>query len=365
MTLEASSPAGISDLLTVVITTSPTPSAPSTELISAVLKSFTGHCIALVECRIVVVFDHYDQVVAVPRLKRGQVSIEQAEAYAEYKRNVKELVNRTYLPVTSEQPASWMSSQVEAESGSPMGNSGRNFVTVDIMATADHQVTFVEPHRRLGFGLAVRTALRTAATPYVWIHQHDWTLELPVPILPMLEVMERSKDDSFAPVRYICLPSCRTLDYATSNHVTRYPKLNELTQRLKREFDTSSGEVVSLTPMFFWHDKPHIANRSHYLATVFPSRLSMVRGAFIEDSIGQRARNQMKDGQWAKWACWLLHPPGLQRPFIRHINGRTWRGEQATKLLIERQIQESRQHTGRGKSDNANVPNRLEIDQEP
>ncbi|KAI9148974.1 hypothetical protein HJFPF1_11018 [Paramyrothecium foliicola] len=339
-------------LLTVVITTSPTPSAPSTELISAVFRSFTAQCPPLTQCRVIVVFDHYDQVVTnKPRLKKGQISPEQAEAYTEYKLNVKKLVTQIYLSATEDLSPTWISSQVQAESGSPLEKRKKCSVTVDITSAADERITFIEPRQRLGFGLAVRTALRTATTPYVWIHQHDWTLELPIPLTPMLEVMEASKNDALVPVEYICLPSCRLLDYAISDHVTRYPALSALTQTLKRDFVTSSGDLVPLTPMFFWHDKPHIANREHYLARVFPSRLSMSRGAFIEDTIGQRARNQMKEGEWAKWACWLLHPANLDTPFIRHTCGRTWRGEAATKLLIQRQIEESRQNSKRKELD--------------
>jgi hypothetical protein len=59
---------------------------------------------------------------------------------------------------------------------------------------------------------------------------------------------------------------------------------------------------------------------------VFPTRLAMRRGEFIEDKIGQRARAQMKEGQWAKWATWLYYPDDGDLLCLRHLMGRTWRG---------------------------------------
>ncbi len=84
--------------------------------------------------------------------------------------------------------------------------------------------------------------------------------------------------------------------YAVSAAVIRFPVLRELTRSLQREFGEGGGKKVPLTPLFFWHDKPHVAEKKHYLERVFPSRLAMLRGDFIEDKIGQRARTQMKEG---------------------------------------------------------------------
>jgi hypothetical protein len=88
------------------------------------------------------------------------------------------------------------------------------------------------------------------------------------------------------------------LKYAVSAEVSRFPALRKLTSELKRDYSPKGQPDVKipLTPLFFWHDKPHIACTEHYLARVFPSRLAMLRGDFIEDKIGQRARTQMKEG---------------------------------------------------------------------
>ncbi|KAI1397906.1 hypothetical protein F4819DRAFT_60555 [Hypoxylon fuscum] len=310
----------IASLLTVIITTSPTPSAPSTELISTILSSFRTYCSALLSCRVIVVFDTYDRVASHARLKKGQVTVDGAKTFDLYKENVKELILNEFSPNDSilnqgQGKAEFGHSAVEA-----------NIVLFSTRQTADKRVTFVEPLKRLGFGLAVRSALRLAETPFIWVQQHDWALVSDIPLEPLLEIMREAESDERAPVKYICFPSIRLLSYAVSAHVVQFPVLKDLTASLKRNFETTSGTTIPLTPMFFWHDKPHLASTKHYLTRVFPTRLAMLRGAFIEDTIGQRARNQMKEGNWSKWATWLYYPGRGQELCLRHLRGRTWEG---------------------------------------
>ncbi|KAI1488600.1 hypothetical protein F5X96DRAFT_644871 [Biscogniauxia mediterranea] len=352
-------PLPLPELITLIITTSPTPSAPSTELVEATLAGFRAHCPDLLSrgCRVVVVLDTYDRVGASARLKKGQVTPEGAALADAYRRNVRALVLREYGYGEPDLELELQSGpNAIAEYGSPCIET--NAVAYATTRTPDRRVTFIEPERRLGFGLAVREALRAAATPYVWVQQHDWPLVRRVPLRGIVEVMRASEEDEedgdVPPVRYVCLPSVRMLAYAASAHVLKFPALRRLTAGLKREFvvpstttttttmtttpdmvAVSEGEKeeeegastsIPLTPLFFWHDKPHVASRAHYLARVFPSRLAVPRGAFIEDTIGHRAREQMKDGNWAKWACWLYYPDEGRRVCLRHLNGRKWRG---------------------------------------
>ncbi|KAK8128902.1 hypothetical protein PG984_010010 [Apiospora sp. TS-2023a] len=312
----------VPDLLTVIITTSITPSAPSSELIEAIFQSIQRHCLCLIFCRVIVVFDSYDQIAPQARLKRGQVTAEQASNFDLYKVNVKKLG--------------------EAEFGSP--NIVNNSVPFEALQTPDKRVTFIEPSRRLGFGLAVREALRLTETPYVFVAQHDWALVADIPIENLLHVMQASESDPAVPIKYVCLPAVRMLSYAVHADVIRHRALRELTSTLKGDFpvvsSTSSEKepettaTVPLTPMFFWHDKPHICSTEHYLARVFPSRLAMLRGDFIEDKIGQRARNQMKEGLWSKWATWLYYPDEGKQLCLRHMHGRTWRGKEGEERKL-------------------------------
>ncbi|KAI1453223.1 hypothetical protein F4805DRAFT_470230 [Annulohypoxylon moriforme] len=312
----------VCSLLTVIITTSPTPSAPSTELISAILSSFRSHCNPLLSCRIIVVFDTYDRIAPHARLKKGQVTPDGARTFNEYKQNVKRIILRDFNQNDSKE--NLVEDQCEAEFGHSAVET--NFVPFLTSQTTDRRVTFIEPTKRLGFGLAIRSALRLTMTPFVWVQQHDWPLVSDIRLEPLLDIMRRTESDENTPVKYVCFPSIRLLSYAESAHVTHFPILRGLTKSLKRDFVTESGASVPLTPMFFWHDKPHLASTEHYLSRVFPTRLSMSRGDFIEDTIGQRSRNQMKTGNWVKWATWLYYPDNGERLCLRHLQGRTWQG---------------------------------------
>ncbi|KAJ9156699.1 Feruloyl esterase [Pleurostoma richardsiae] len=317
--------APVSSLVTVIITTSPTPSAPSTDLLSTALASFRLHCPELAESRVVVTFDAYDQIVSKARLKKGYATAEVARDYVEYKENAKKLIIEEFLDGDVDDP--WTKSTAEAEYGSPCIET--NVVSYSISQSSSRRVTFIEPFARLGFGLSVRSALRLVETPYVWVHQHDWKLTSDIPLGPIVEVMGASEANEEAPIKYVCFPSIRRLTYADSPFVTDYPALKAVTSALKQDFAVPSdpGSVtIPLTPLFFWHDKPHVASTVHYLARVFPSRLAMGRGDFIEDTVGHRARTQMKGGQWRKWATWLYYPDSGRQQCVRHLLGRTWRG---------------------------------------
>lgn len=331
----------LAESLTIIITTSPTPSAPSTELLDSILRSFRLYCPDLLTCRVVVVVDTFDRIAPVNRLKKGCVTAEGAENFQSYRQNVQELILREFGEAQlsgDDDKLAMTEEQGTAEFGSPGTPANPNYTTFKIRRTRGRRVTFIEPAERLGFGLAVRSALRAVETPYVWVQQHDWRLDSSVPVDSIVEVMAASEADEEAPVRYVCLPSVRLTGYADSGHVTPFPALRDATALLRREFGTRDGSAqgtVPLTPLFFWHDKTHIASTAHYLGRVFPSRLAMPRGAFIEDHIGQRARNQMKEGQWRRWACWLYYPEDGKRICLRHLHGRTWRGAEAERKKIE------------------------------
>ncbi|KAH6617740.1 hypothetical protein B0J18DRAFT_445987 [Chaetomium sp. MPI-SDFR-AT-0129] len=341
------------DLLTVIITTSPTPSAPSTELLSQIILSFQQHCPGLTQCRVILVLDTYDHISSKARLKKGHVTAEGAQNYIEYKENAKHLILREYASGQggSEEsaPQELIEEVGEAEFGSLAYAHQNNSVPLFITKTPDGQVVFIEPSQRLGFGLAVRSALRLTETPYVWIQQHDWGLVSNIPLRPLLTLMQQrsraatqdaqdDEEDIPVPVKYLCFPSIRMVEYARSDHVMLYPALRALTNLHKQNFTVFSREgkdTIPLTPLFFWHDKPHLVETAHYLAQVFPVRAALPRGAFIEDTIGHRARAEMKDGRWRKWACWLFYPDDGKKLCLRHLKGRTWRGaegELAQKL---------------------------------
>ncbi|KAK1754210.1 hypothetical protein QBC47DRAFT_39731 [Echria macrotheca] len=350
------------ELVTLIITTSPTPSAPSTELLTTVLDSFRKHCPDLTACRVILVIDMFDRIADAARLKKGQVTADGAHKFAEYKDNVKRLILDEYRTSTGSGDAcdddELLVSYGAAEFGAEFLAQQPNAVPLTITTTQDRRVTFIEPTQRIGFGLAVRSALRITETPYVWIQQHDWSLIADIPLRPLLDLMqqqtqkandemEANPDDAddrqvvTVPIKYVCFPSVRMLRYAASDHVVQFAALRALTYLYKQTFypgrsstqqqtgPSVSGVKIPLTPLFLWHDKPHLAETKHYLARVFPTRLAMARGSFIEDTVGHRARDEMKRGEWKKWACWLYYPCEGKELCVRHLKGRTFRGAEA------------------------------------
>ncbi|KAE8147039.1 hypothetical protein BDV25DRAFT_143125 [Aspergillus avenaceus] len=387
--------------ITTILTTSPTPSLPSTELISSILHSFTTHCPRLLKSPIIVVFDTTDKISANPRLKRGEASLDTGEKYALYRENVKRLVLSCYSHCPSQENRDPQDERESQESQNYQGGTGTsesgttttdtdtevdeeeekedmkkwttkaeyglpyptNEVELSITQTKNGGVTFITPSTRLGFGLAVRSALRLVQTEYVWVQQHDWVLVEDIPVADLLGVMSLSSSSSTSsssisqetsitgstgsqsseekevspteeniPIKYITFPSIRTLTYTKQPYVLDFPLLRNYARTLTGTFTAPSGAEVPLTPLFFWFDKPHIAQTKHYLERVFPNRLAMRRGEFIEDKIGQVARGQMKEGLWERWACWLFYPEDGRKLCLRHLQGRTWRGEEGDLL---------------------------------
>uniref|UniRef100_A0A0D2Y7E9 Uncharacterized protein n=1 Tax=Fusarium oxysporum (strain Fo5176) TaxID=660025 RepID=A0A0D2Y7E9_FUSOF len=143
---------------------------------------------------------------------------------------------------------------------------------------------------------------------------------------PLVQIMKAYDSHPETPIKYICLAAIRVLSHAISE---QHPVLRELSSSLTQRYEdpTHPGVKIPLTPIYFWHDKPHLASTAHYLERVFPSRLAMLRGDFIEDKIGQRARAQMKEG--------LL--------CLKHLQGRTWAGaeRQADRAAMWRERNEA------------------------
>jgi feruloyl esterase len=335
--------------LTVIITTSPTPSAPSTELLSSVLSSFRAHCPELLNCPVIVVFDTYDHITSVAKFKRAQVTQADAEVYVAYKENVKDLIIGEHVAQTAGQERTFTSLDGVAEFGSPLMETSLTSVDFTVTRSSDHCITFIEPRMRLGFALAVRTALRIATTPYVWIQQHDWRLATNVPLRPMLALMQEAHNGpnghKWPPIEYVTFVSTRWKQYAASMLTSEHPAFRRLTTQLKQDFevvlpskkkeDAAQTVKVPMTPLFMWLDKPHLASREHYLNRIFPTRLAVSRGDFIEDTIGQRARAQMKGGNWERWATWMYYPGEGETLCLHHLQGRTFRGEEGEKRMAQ------------------------------
>ena len=122
--------------LTIVVTTSPIPSVPSTALLQACLKSFE-HVNDLSRCRVIIVCDGIGKVLRAeekPNWKCSRVNPGHAAVYKEYISNIERLAQRQQ----QQQPC-------------------------EVMVLDE----------RHGCGLAVKAALALVQTPFVMVVQHD------------------------------------------------------------------------------------------------------------------------------------------------------------------------------------------------
>ena len=172
--------AGLRDLLTIVITTSPIRSNPSTELIETIMETFVhaGPDFAY-DCRKVIVCDGFrvssaspseaSQPVAVSKrygnvkqaMRNGIVSEDQAERYRQFKIALRELCNQAKLGASQ-----------------------------DLTTKLFRNTVIEELEERHGYGFALRHALQHCVpTPFVCVIQHDRTFMRPTPLKQIINCM--------------------------------------------------------------------------------------------------------------------------------------------------------------------------------
>lgn len=327
----------LEDLLTIIVTTSPIKSNPSTELLERVFDTFFhgGHDFAL-KCRKVIICDgcreKSDGVSkrhANPKqaMRNGIVDSEQLESYKEFKAALRRLC--------ASAPPDSPFSKAEVE----------------------------ELESRHGYGFALRHALRNCVqTPYVIVIQHDRTFMRPCPIAESVRTMWHHPNikyigmsmrsnlmyrdiflgkygRSFMGEMASCIlrPPELCLDsnlYGPDSHSTQnmdysgQEKLRENISALMETYRTSQQNVdhvewmrsnslpagkwqLSLTPTFFWYDNVHICETAHYRDFIFDPRYKMVvKGGFVEDKLSPVIKKTVErlglaQGH-ARFGCFLL-----------------------------------------------------------
>ena len=176
----------LKDLLTIIVTTSPIKSNPSTEVLERAMQTFElGGSEFAYECPKIIVCDGFrtqengadEQLVAsgleakVTRkhnnakqaMRNGIVDRDQADNYRQFKRNLRDRCSAA--------AARSMTDSSEAP---------------NVFRTA----TVVELEERHGYGFALRHALRhCVATPFVCVIQHDRTFMRPTPVYETVKAM--------------------------------------------------------------------------------------------------------------------------------------------------------------------------------
>jgi hypothetical protein len=359
------------DMLTIIITTSPIRSNPSTIVLERAMETFRlgGEEFAY-NCRKVIVCDGFrtsddtDDGGLEPKItkkhsnvkqamRNGIVNSEQADNYRQFKDNLRSLCSN-------------------ASEKSPFLNS-----------------TVVELEERHGYGFALRHALRDCLdTPFVCVVQHDRTLMRPTPIAQVVQAMWRHTnvkyvgfsmrsnlmyrdiftvkygagkqqhdfDDMVLRVPELCLPAG---EYGPESTSTRdiACKAEKIRSNIRGLVDTYNGSSqsslavpptvdesgntlnqMSLVPTLFWYDNIHICETEHYRDFVFHKPYKMVaRGGFVEDKLSPVLKRTverlgLKDGH-SRFGCYLLDDHSGMF-FTGHLDGGSFMTDEEREVLL-------------------------------
>ena len=333
----------LEDLLTIIVTTSPVKSNPSTELLEKTFESFShaGDDFAY-RCRKVIVCDgcrvldshNNGERKKVTRkhsnvkqaLRNGIATTTQAERYEKFKENLKALCEN-------------------APPDSPFWNT-----------------SVEELQERHGYGFALRHALRHCVTTrYVCVIQHDRTFMRPTPVRDTLHAMwnrsyikyvgmsmrsnllycdifrskygkaasedlqnlilrppELALDSSvYGPDGSSCTEiNCLNPNVIKSTAILSQTYMRSSQCRTQQEWAKMNPPApglhqLTLTPTLFWYDNTHICDTAHYRDFVFDPKYQMVaRGGFVEDKLSPNiARSVERLGLakgHARFGCYLL-----------------------------------------------------------
>ena len=272
----------LADAVTAIITTSPAPSHPSTELIKGVLDSIAKHAPSLASCRTIIVCDGIKQVPESGKVNFRAAKVDQAgaQAYSGFKTALR-----------------------------------KDAVSAEIL----------ELEQNHGFGYAVRAALQMVTTPLVCVLQHDRVL-LRDCDTNLRNVAQRMLARDLTPeVGYCLLPTRTALPHEYA-HKCRI-RLGERGIRPPRSdiepHAIALADGLRLLPLLTWFDSTHLCSLRHYADVILPA---CTKGAFIESEVGplQLAEAEAEDGgvgaMLSRWKCYLLDD-GHSAPVVGHLNG--------------------------------------------
>jgi len=310
--------------ISIIITSSPVPSNPSMKMLRTVMDAFKLSPY-LANCPIILVFDGFrivDEIEA--QYKSAQITTKQSEDYKAFQSAVLHHLSGSSLE-TPRKYSSIISFNLDLPNfqrfllyfiiGSQYTYKvGPRLESTVTQTTLNSRIRTLSHSVRVGFALAVHSALGHVKTEYVLIQQHDWCFRIQVPFVNLLKTL-----DELPEMNYIGFISRQVLDYA-NRKTNRAPKV--------------SSEVViknsePMTRLCFWYDKPHIARTDYYRTQVFGHK-RFRRGDFIEDTFGHIVlHDSKKEGMegWGRYGCWLWYPDDALIPTIQHLNGRRFQEE--------------------------------------
>jgi len=224
----------LSELLTVVLTTSATRGHPSPHVLEETLSSF-AHAPELRQCRLVVVCDGC-KVREKVKYRSGIMPKDRALAYEEYLGRLDKLASQE----------------------------GSLLFGAELLFLSDHH----------GFSLALRHGINRVRTPYVIVVQHDRSFMQPSPVESIVAAMERN-----SALDLVHLPTSTTAKYADLC-------LGRYKLRLEPTIDEPAN--LAFLPLLQFYDSTHIARTAWYTSFIFGvnRRVNLKHNGFIESTLG-------------------------------------------------------------------------------
>ena len=264
----------LSDFLTIIITTSPIKSHPSTDVLDQVIESF-NLIDELNDCKKLIICDGY-QIISNNKYKSGKITQEVATNYELYIESITDKYNNSVI---------------------------------------------IKRDNRYGFAENVKYALDLVMTEYVIIIQHDQIFLRNIDFKDIIDMMVKYTD-----INYINFISLQTVNYE-AKLISKY---NSFYKEYKNKSNLCS---LPLMPLLFWYDKPHVCRTSYYKDYVFGNK-HLIIGTnkylcvknFIEDSFGQVVKENIKSGGYEQFLNYnsFLYWDDPTSPAIAHIDGRTY-----------------------------------------
>jgi hypothetical protein len=372
---EAKQQPPLAKLLTIVVTTSPIRSNPSTEMLERTFDTFkfAGDEFAY-ECPKVIVCDGC-------RILEDELSDNNTDSDEKKEDEQRPKITRKYSNV-KQNLRNGIATVDHANNYDEFKKRLHKLCTdSDSTRSVFSNTSVVELDERHGYGFALRHALyHCVETPYVCVIQHDRTFMRPTPMKEVVDAMNNNEE-----IKYVGVSMKSNLNYydifsskysrravnELKSMIIRPKELNihgniygpngkslanmveppsEKRRRLReiaRETYKASHQnlnyeewlqsmaaqgvnkdgfhQLSLTPTLFWYDNTHIVRTSHYRDFIFNPVYKMVaRGGFVEDKLSPIMKRScerlgLKDGH-AKFGCYILddHSGDV---FTGHLDG--------------------------------------------
>jgi hypothetical protein len=274
--------------LSILITTSATPSNPTTTMIEQTIQSL-DQCLSEAKgSKLFIIADGYKVCETKQALKLGKVNANTASNYEKYKENLKGYIDEYNK------------------------NDDKIF-----------EISLIELETRHGFAGAVYEALSNHITSKnVMIVQHDWIF-LKKLESGVINTLTEFLNNPSLNINYIGFVASSNVEYHKSEK--HMGSLKDKRNRILQYGSDETGLSLTLTPLYFWYDRNHLANREFYLK-VYENNPKLKTSSFIEDTFGQKQIAELSKDKsqkaFDKYGTYLYYPNMGRDSYIGHINGR-------------------------------------------